>query len=699
MLNQHWEKVYDKKDWELWDKLQHTAPPLTYPFQYDILYKLLKKYFRTNAGNNLNPQTEKSVNQLYRILEKTMAELENAAIAAQERDNKQWHEQRDREEDPNAKSLREEEMEQTRREAASKPSMGKNFNMGRYWIDHFGEYFLVGSSEMEHGDWIKHRPHILSHQELEDAEKFKNNYPAFMEELIRDGWIRISGDIAEMYNETGLHNLATFLHNEVPARKWNNKIALVMMQKDAYKEVTIGDIIATYYGGGFDSGLQKAANAADDFINYWDKAKNKDFSRYWRLLRRKKRKKKASIERTAGLRDFIHNLLFKYHKNKADSIKQSVIGDLTNYSDDEIKNSISYLKNSIMDAEDKYEAESIADSIRDVEDLISKLDQELDKRGLKYTVMERGDSLLPYLMPKASASNVPNPLRENYDYSNEMCGPEWQNRVKCYMKKKKKREAKLEIIAKNLIPINGEQIQELADAIATQFYDKLDSFDFVDILKRVKKKQKPYLEIKKQGWLIKLLSPLMSDNFSTKNISDHKYDLHVKLEFVDPRKNEVNRPIYEASTSKYNYVGDTDGSKKPRGAYLTFHIPADKDKLISFGKSGFMQDLTSKLAHELTHLGQIMPNKGNRDYMADMDGENEFEHYFNEPKEIQAYARQVFEELKTDLKNNPNLLPMTGTELSWHMKRYYKFDKYLTDDSRKMLYNLVYTALKKEGLI
>jgi hypothetical protein len=34
-----------------------------------------------------------------------------------------------------------------------------------------------------------------------------------------------------------------------------------------------------------------------------------------------------------------------------------------------------------------------------------------------------------------ASSNVPNPLRTNYDYSNELCGPEWQARVKCYMKK------------------------------------------------------------------------------------------------------------------------------------------------------------------------------------------------------------------------------------------------------------------------
>ena len=48
---------------------------------------------------------------------------------------------------------------------------------------------------------------------------------------------------------------------------------------------------------------------------------------------------------------------------------------------------------------------------------------------------------------KGSASAVPNPLRQNYDYSGEMGGPEWQNRVKNYMKKKRKhRRAMIEEI-------------------------------------------------------------------------------------------------------------------------------------------------------------------------------------------------------------------------------------------------------------
>jgi len=157
---------------------------------------------------------------------------------------------------------------------------------------------------------------------------------------------------------------------------------------------------------------------------------------------------------TAGIKDFLAKLMIKYYENRADKSKSKVISDMANYSDEEIKNSISYLKNAIEDAMDKYEPSDVLNKrIDDVKDLISKFEKELDKRGLKYVTMERDNDILPYLVPKKShyipdnSSPVPNPLRKNYDYSGEMGGPEWQNRVKTYMKKikdkaKKKRKNK-----------------------------------------------------------------------------------------------------------------------------------------------------------------------------------------------------------------------------------------------------------------
>lgn len=454
MLNQHWKQYYDPKDLEDWGKLKHTAPPITYPFQYEILHRLLRKYFRTLKGNTLNPESSRNINQLYRILEKTIESLEKAVIEdeayTEQQESEQWHAQRDLEEDPGAKMLREEEMEKVRREASSKKTLspiGGGFNMGRYWIDHFGEYFLVGSSDLEHGDWIKHRPHILSEQELLDVDKFKDNYPAFMEELVRDGWIRVSGNLVEMYDDSGLPNLAIFLHSHIPAKHWNEKIDIFMLKRDEVKTVTISDII----GHHFDDSMVHVAskNAVEDTIRYWDMAKNKDFSKYWRQLRKKRRKRAASLIMEAGFKNFINKLLEKYYGYMADRSKQSIVKDMANYSNEDIKNSISELKNAIMYAEDTF-GDDIKNHSRiiDFQDLISKFEVELDKRGFKYTTMERDNDILPYLVPKASASNVPNPLRKNYDYSNELCGPEWQNRVKCYMRRRRKREASLVVMSR-----------------------------------------------------------------------------------------------------------------------------------------------------------------------------------------------------------------------------------------------------------
>lgn len=47
-----------------------------------------------------------------------------------------------------------------------------------------------------------------------------------------------------------------------------------------------------------------------------------------------------------------------------------------------------------------------------------------------------------------SKSTVPNPLRKNYDYSSELGGPEWQNRVRNFLKRKRKRASTLKKFVK-----------------------------------------------------------------------------------------------------------------------------------------------------------------------------------------------------------------------------------------------------------
>lgn len=110
MLNPNWKKEYDPKDFKDWSKLLSSAPPVVYPFQYEILYKLLRKYYRTNKGNPLNPDSQNKSGAYWDMVTRAMSELERA-VAADERDQEiAWYEQRDKEEDLGAKLTREHDL-------------------------------------------------------------------------------------------------------------------------------------------------------------------------------------------------------------------------------------------------------------------------------------------------------------------------------------------------------------------------------------------------------------------------------------------------------------------------------------------------------------------------------------------------------------------------------------------------------------
>lgn len=114
MLNPRWDKVYDPKDIADFDKLMGTAPPIVYPFQHQILYRLLGKYYRTNKGNQLHPENPRHLGAFFDMVQRTMEELKKQVMLKddfEERQrNEQWEQQREKDEDPIDRILREDEM-------------------------------------------------------------------------------------------------------------------------------------------------------------------------------------------------------------------------------------------------------------------------------------------------------------------------------------------------------------------------------------------------------------------------------------------------------------------------------------------------------------------------------------------------------------------------------------------------------------
>lgn len=114
MLNPRWESIYDPQDIADYDKLVGTAPPVQYPFQHQILYRLLQKYYRTNKGNQLHPENPRHLTAFFEMVQRTMEELKKQILLKEEFDERQneekWEAQRLLEEDPMDRVLREDEI-------------------------------------------------------------------------------------------------------------------------------------------------------------------------------------------------------------------------------------------------------------------------------------------------------------------------------------------------------------------------------------------------------------------------------------------------------------------------------------------------------------------------------------------------------------------------------------------------------------
>lgn len=118
MLNPYWKRVYSLQDFKEWEKMEAHTPPF-YDFSFEIINKLLAKYFRTKNGYELGPT--KNWYQRKEILGRTMKELEFAIANDEEKQTKNWNKNQERDESLDAQLEREKGMYESKiskREAA-----------------------------------------------------------------------------------------------------------------------------------------------------------------------------------------------------------------------------------------------------------------------------------------------------------------------------------------------------------------------------------------------------------------------------------------------------------------------------------------------------------------------------------------------------------------------------------------------------
>jgi hypothetical protein len=238
MLYKHWEKVYDPKDIDLWERLEGTAPPVIYPFQKNILYSLLAKYYRTNQGNSLHPERPKHATAYFEMLRRTMHELDRAVMERDSKHETEWYELRDKEEDLGAKLTREDEM---KRDASFRRiSYREEVYLGRFWINPENRV-LSPAEAVSHHAWIKKHPELLTEQERQAADS-----PEFMKKLLSDGWIRISGAQIQMHSMKELPRVAEFLKEHAYKEEMDSSVWVITADPDDMVDMKIGDIISQH---------------------------------------------------------------------------------------------------------------------------------------------------------------------------------------------------------------------------------------------------------------------------------------------------------------------------------------------------------------------------------------------------------------------------------------------------------------------
>ena len=173
-------------------------------------------------------------------------------------------------------------------------------SLDRYWIDPSGIEYYVNGFKGTHMMWIFDNLEVLQQKERDEIAKLQLT-PATIERfagvLYELGWVRISENVALMEGEKEMPRFANFLvkHKNDPnmVLDGNKKITIIHMSPETHESMTVAQIVKKY---GSKTMNIKAAfdkissrDAVKDTIEYWDKAKNKDFSKYWRKLKKKKK--------------------------------------------------------------------------------------------------------------------------------------------------------------------------------------------------------------------------------------------------------------------------------------------------------------------------------------------------------------------------------------------------------------------------
>lgn len=183
-----------------------------------------------------------------------------------------------------------------------KISSREDASLDRYWIDPSGIEYYVDGFNGTHMQWIFSNLDVLQPEQRDVVEKSGLDVAKserFAERLYELGWVRISENVVLMGSDREMPALTTFIKRHSNDSNLDvspdKKITIIKMNPETHEKISIENILSKYGN----NSLQLAASfgrisskdAVKDTQNYWTKAKNKDFNKYYRKLRRNKKRR------------------------------------------------------------------------------------------------------------------------------------------------------------------------------------------------------------------------------------------------------------------------------------------------------------------------------------------------------------------------------------------------------------------------
>lgn len=164
--------------------------------------------------------------------------------------------------------------------------------------------------------------------------------------------------------------------------------------------------------------------------------------------------------------------------------------------------------------------------------------------------------------------------------------------------------------------------------------------------------------------------------------------------------------LSKKSSIPLNIVGAGAGHNRRTGNPVVIVFLNAKYRISAFVDPGssFPGHLEKTLFHELTHVADTFEKEvqyeGGTKKMVEGDPEMDWDAYYNDPREVRAFMREIFEQVR---ERYPKFVEVFGHSkgLDYALKNtdWPEIKKHLTPRNKRLMLKGIFTALQDEGLI